>query len=81
MECETRNLTNEYRYLLESNFVGVDRLSTLIYLNRNNDVKRFNAWKYYLPKGIIKNNKIINGNNFYDQAIDSVIKRLNKSEN
>ena len=25
--------------------------------------------------------KIINGNNFYDQAIDSVIKRLNKSEN
>ena len=48
------------------------RLFILIYLNRNTDVKRFNAQKYYLPKGIIVNyNVIINGKNFYEQAIDS----------
>ena len=38
----------------ESNFVGVNRLYVLIYLNRNRDIKRFNAHRYYLPKGIIK---------------------------
>ena len=37
-----KNTANEYRYFLESNFVGVNRLFVLIYLNRNNDVKRFN---------------------------------------
>ena len=37
---------------------------------------RFNAWKYYLPKGIINNyNVTINGKSFYDQPIDSDIKR------
>ena len=44
-------------------------------MNRNNDVKRFNAQKYYLPKGIIDNYIVIsNGKNFYDQPIDSDIK-------
>ena len=38
----------------ESNFVGVNRLYVLIHLNRNRDIKRFNAHRYYLPKGIIK---------------------------
>ena len=38
---------NQYRYLLQSNFVGVNRLFALIYLNRNNDVKSLN------PEGII----------------------------
>ena len=48
----------------------------LVYLNKSNDVKRFTATRYYLPKGIIKNyNVIINGKNLYDQAIDSDIKR------
>ena len=48
----------------------------LVYSNSDNDVKRFNAQRYYLPKGIIKNyNVIINGKNFYDQAIDSDKKR------
>ena len=53
-KIENKNTTNKYRYFLESNFVGVNRLFALIYLNRNNDVKRFNAQKYYLPKGLIK---------------------------
>ena len=48
----------------------------LVYSNSDNDVKRFKAQRYYLPKGIIKNyNVIINRKNFYDQAIESDIKR------
>ena len=38
--------------------------------------KIFKAKRYYLQKGIIDNyNFIINGKNFYDQPIDSDIKR------
>ena len=32
---------NEYRYFLEYSFVRVRRLFVLVYLNRNNDVKRY----------------------------------------
>ena len=47
----------------------------LIYFNRDNDVKEFKA-QIYLPKAIIKNYDVtINGKNFYDQPIDSDIKR------
>ena len=71
-----KNKANEFRYFLESNFVGVYRLFVLVYTNEANNAKRFNDRKYYLPKGIIKNyNVIINGKDFYDQVIDSDIKR------
>ena len=47
----------------------------LVYLLRDNDAKRFETQRYYLPKGIIKNYKVIfNGKNFYDQPIGSDIK-------
>ena len=47
-----------------------------VYTNQDANAKRFNARKYYLPKSIIKSyNIIISGKNFYDQAIDSDIKR------
>ena len=46
---------NEYRYFLESNFLGVNRLFVLVYLNRDNDAKRYSTQRYYLPKSIIKN--------------------------
>ena len=47
----------------------------LVYSNQD-DAKRFKAKKYCLPKGIIKNhNVIVNGKNFYDQPIDSHVKR------
>ena len=56
----------------------------LVYANKGDNAKRFNAQKYYLIKGIIDNHNvinicyynynIINGKNFYDQAIDSDIK-------
>ena len=53
-----------------------NRLFVLVYLNEDDNSKRFKTRRYYLPKGILKNhNVIINGKNFYDQAIDSDIKR------
>ena len=43
--------------------------------------KRYKAKKYYLPKVIIDNYSVItNGKNFYDQAIDSNIKRYKQSK-
>ena len=75
-KSENKNMTNEFRYFLESNFVGVNRLFVLVYAKEGDNAKRFNARKYYLRKSIIKNyNVIINVENFYDQAIDSDIKR------
>ena len=60
-------------------FVWVNKLFALIYLNRNTDVKWFDARKYYLPKGITKYyNVIINAKNFYDEASDSNIKQYNE---
>ena len=69
----------EYRYFLESNFVGVNRLFVLVYSNQDNNSKSFKTGRQYLPKGIIDNyNLIINGSNFCDQSIDSDIKRYEK---
>ena len=74
---ENKNTTNEYRYFPESNFVGVKRLLVLTFpSNQDDDARRFKTWRYYVPKSAIKNyNIIINRNNFYDQPIDSDIKR------
>ena len=75
-KIDIKNETNEFRYFLESNFVAVNRLFVLVYTDEGNHAIRLNAQIYYLPKGIIKNyNVIINGKNFYDQPIDSNIKR------
>ena len=52
--------TNEYRYFLKSNFVGVNRLFVLIYSNQDDNAKRYKAWWYHLPKG---------------QPVDSIVKR------
>ena len=64
-----KNTTNEYIHFLESNFAGVHKLFVLVYweiesilIYRSNDVKRIKTRRYYLPKGIIDNYKmIING--------------------
>ena len=59
---ENKNKANEFRYFLESNFLGVNRLFALVYTNEDVDPKTFKAKRYYLPKSIIKNyNVIING--------------------
>ena len=84
-EHKTKNIMKikkydkEYKYFSESNFAGVNRFFVLVYANQDTNAKRFNAQKYYLPKDIIKSdNIIINGKNFYDQAIVSDIKRYEK---
>ena len=75
-ESENENTANKYRYFLESNFVGVNRLFVLVCSNQDADSKRFNTRRYYLPKGNIDNyNVIINVKNFCDQRTDSVLKR------
>ena len=74
-KSENKNMTNKYRYFLESNFVGVNRLFVLVYSYQDGNAKRFKAKRYYLSKGIIDNySVIINGKNCYDQPIDSDIK-------
>ena len=51
----------------------------LVYLNYNADSKRFKTRSYYLLEGIIQNYDVItNGKNFYDQAVNSNIKRSEK---
>ena len=75
-QSEEKNTTNNFRYFLELISLEVKRLFILIYTNQDDNVKRFNAKKYYLPKSIIKNyNAIINGRTFYNQLINSDIKR------
>ena len=62
---ENKNTTNEFRYLLKSNFVGVNRLFALVYTNEDDSSMRFKTLIYYLAKGLIKNyNVIINGKIF-----------------
>ena len=41
-KSENKNMTNEYRYFLVSNFVGVNRLFALVYSNQEDDSKRLN---------------------------------------
>ena len=48
----------------------------LIYLNRDNDLKRFKTRRYYFSGNIKNCNAIINGKNLYDQPIDTDIKRF-----
>ena len=70
-----KNTANVFRHFLESNFVGVTRFFVLVYSNQDDNAKIFKAKRYYLPKGFIDNYVIINGKNFYNQPIDSNIKR------
>ena len=73
---ENKNTTNEYRSFLESNFLGFNRLFLLTYSSKDDSSKRYKTRKYYLPKGVIKNNNvIISRKNFFDQPSDSAIKR------
>ena len=59
-----KNTTYECIYLLETNFVGLDRFFVLLYSNQDDNNKMFKAQRCYLPKCVIKNyNVIINGKN------------------
>ena len=75
---ENKNTSNECRYFLESNFIGVDGLLVLVYSSQDENSKKFKVKRYYLPKRIIKNyNVMINEKNVYDQPIDSNLKQSN----
>ena len=42
---ENKDTTNEYRYFLKSNFIGVNRLLVLVYSNAENGAKRCSVVK------------------------------------
>ena len=66
-KSDNKNMTNKFRYFVQSNFVGVNRLFVLVYSNEDAAFKRFKAKKCYFPKRIINDySVIINGKNFYD---------------
>ena len=77
-----KNTANKYRYFLESNFVGVDRLFILVYANWNLNVERYKARRCYLPKALLR---IITSSsmekNFFDQPIDSEIGQFKETRN
>ena len=39
-KSENKNMTNEYRYFLESYFVGINRLFVLVYTNQDDNAER-----------------------------------------
>ena len=45
-KTHNKNTTNKYRYFLEPNFVGVNRLLVLVYSNQDNNIKRFKFQRY-----------------------------------
>ena len=50
---------------LNQEFEVVHRFFVLIYSNENDNIKKYKVFRYYLPKSITKNYKvIINGKNF-----------------
>ena len=67
---ENKNMKNEYRYFLESNFVGINRFFVLVYSDQDENSKSYKAKMYYLWKVFIKNYNAINVKNFYDQPVD-----------
>ena len=69
---ENKNPAQEYRYFLELNFVGINRLFALTCWNKDDNAIRYKARRYYLPIDVIKNyNLIVNWKNFYDRPIDA----------
>ena len=49
-KSESKNRTNEYRYFLKWNFVGVNKFFLLACTTQDANAKRFYARKYYLSK-------------------------------
>ena len=63
-----------YFYYFYFQFIKIKRFK------RFKNAKRFKTQKYYLPKGIIKNyNDIIYRKDFYNQGINSDLKRYEKN--
>ena len=71
---------NDYiRERLDSGFQGVNRLFVLAYARGNNVTNENSYRKYFLPRLKTKNYNIeIDGRNFYDQAINDLIKQYDE---
>ena len=92
-KIKTRDLDNSNltRFPLDASFQGVRRLFVLAFNNTtakvpndpinniNNKVLKNSHAKYFLPKvNITKCNVLIDGKNFYDQAINDQIKKYDQ---
>ena len=53
-KSENKNTTNEYRYFLQSNFVGVNRLFILIYWNVDDNVKSIKMEDIFYQKVLLR---------------------------
>ena len=49
IKSENKNTANAYRYFLNSNFVGINRLFVLVYSSPDANSKRFKTRRYDLP--------------------------------
>ena len=79
-KSENKNTKNEYRCILKSNFVDVNRLLLLIYLNRDSDAEQLKAPRYYLSKGIIKNYRVIVNKNKLWLANSFCYKKIHRNK-
>ena len=52
-KSKNKNKTNEFRYFLKSNFVGVNRLFVLIYSNQDENAKKFKVKKILFNKYLL----------------------------
>ena len=52
-KSENENTTKEYRYFLESNFIGVNKLFVFVYSNRDSNAKKYKVLRYDLPKELL----------------------------
>ena len=68
---------NVFKYInLDPSFQGVNRLFVMAYNRANGQPTRNGQRKYYLPRiNLEKYNVIIDGRNFYDNPIESDIKK------
>ena len=69
---------NVFKYInLDPSFQGVNRLFAMAYSRANNQPTRNGQQNYYLPRiDLEKYNVIIDGRNFYDNPIESVLKNI-----
>ena len=81
-EYKTKGVTenadaNNFKYIcLDPSFQGVNRLFVMAYNSANDQPTRNGQQKYYLPRNYLnKYNVIIDGRNFYDNPIESDIKK------
>ena len=81
-EYKTKEVTedadaNVFKYInLDPSFQGVNRLSVMAYNRVDGQPTRNDQRKYYLPRiDLKKYNAIIDGRNFYDNPIESNIKK------